>query len=76
MTKGRVYYEIMSNDGCPLGLECKTLKEAKQAIRDIIKTDKAEFGWEKDECVHYWIMKYIETKDKVYYEEIGSNWSF
>lgn len=66
----RVYYQVVSNDCCPQSDEISTLKEAKRIMREYIKQDEEEFGWQKDECVHYYIMKYTETEDTIYYEEI------
>ena len=62
-------YQVMSNDGCPQSIEFKTLKEARQEMRRIIKEDKEEFGLEAG-MIDYYIEKKVETEDTIYYEVI------
>ena len=69
MMAKRVYYKILSNDGCPQSEEISSLKEARDELREIIKEDEDEFGIHEGE-IDYYIEKYTETENTIYFERV------
>lgn len=65
----RTYFKILSNDGCPQSDEIESLKEARKELRKMIAFDEEEFGVHESEITYY-IEKYIETEDTIYFEAI------
>lgn len=65
--KGRKYYVVESNDGSPISKEISTLKEARKYMKDVIREDVEEFGFNEDD-IDYQIVKYIQTEDTIYWE--------
>ena len=66
----RIYYKVLTDGDGEVSNELSTLAEARKEKASIIKEDKSEFGWEKDECVHYSIVKYTEIDGTCYEEDI------
>lgn len=65
----RVYYVVEANDGCQVSDKLDTLKEARKQLKEIIEEDKDEFDINEGD-IDYYIMKYTETDDVLYWEEI------
>ena len=60
----RIYYMVMANDGCQVSKELKTIKEARDELKSIIKEDWDEFELEEG-CIDYYIVKCIESGNKI-----------
>ena len=63
------YYLVLANDGVEVSNPMKTLKQARQEMRDIIKEDEHEFGLAEGD-IDYYIVKCVEKNGTVTEEEI------
>lgn len=65
----RIYYVVEAGDGSAISKELNSLKDARKELKLIIKEDKESFGLDEGD-IDYQIIKYTDTGDTVYYEEV------